>query len=84
MVDDSHIQGLFDLTLQWNSRPGGQPSLNPPRSAAAAARDGPRPDRSSLPSLSTALLEQVGVKLETGRASVDVYVIDRVESLRPK
>jgi len=80
VIDRTGIQGLFDLKLQWNpfaARP--QAADEMPRSPAAEAREGPRPDLSSLPTLFDALERQLGLKLESHKGPVDVYVIDHVE-----
>jgi uncharacterized protein (TIGR03435 family) len=80
VIDRSGIQGLFDLKLQWNpfaARPQAADVI--PRSPAAEAREGPRPDLASLPTLFDALEQQLGLKLESHKGPVEVYVIDHVE-----
>ena len=69
VVDRTGLQGSYDLQLEFSSdfRPGVPADPGAPRGTA----DGP--------SLFTALQEQAGLKLTTGRAPVDVLVIDRVE-----
>ena len=48
---------------------------------AAEAKEGRNPDLDSLPSLFTALEQQVGLKLEARKGPVETYVIERVEGL---
>jgi bla regulator protein blaR1 len=79
VIDPTGIQGLFDLKLQWNpfaARP--QAADDIPRSPAAEAREGPRPDLASLPNLFDALEQQLGLKLESHKGPVEIYVIDHV------
>jgi uncharacterized protein (TIGR03435 family) len=64
VVDMTGIKGLFDLTLQWTPDGGAGP-------ADAAAPAGP--------SIFTALQEQLGLKLETQKAPVEMIVIDKIE-----
>lgn len=63
VVDRTGLTGRYDFTLEWN----------PDDSAAVS------PASNSLPSLFTALQEQLGLKLEATKAPVDVLVIDHVE-----
>jgi uncharacterized protein (TIGR03435 family) len=80
VIDRTGIQGVFDLKLQWNPFAGRpQPADDSPRSPAVEAREGPRPDLASLPTLFDALEQQLGLKLESHKGPVEVYVIDRVE-----
>jgi bla regulator protein blaR1 len=80
VLDKTGVQGLYDIKLQWNPFGDRAPSgEDVPRAPGAEAREGPRPDFSSLPSLFTALEQQLGLKLESRRGPVEVYVIDRVE-----
>lgn len=53
--DNTGIQGVFDIKMQW--WPGGPlpPADDTPRSPAVERREGPRPDFASLPTLDTAL-----------------------------
>ena len=67
VVDKTGLQGYYDFTL--NFAPEGPP---PPPGVPA----GPAPDPSA-PSLFTAMQEQLGLKLEPGRAPISVLVIDR-------
>jgi uncharacterized protein (TIGR03435 family) len=78
--DKTGIQGVFDIKMQWNSRPGApRPADDTPRSPAVEKREGPRPDFDSLPTLDTALEQQLGLKLEARKGPVNIYVIDHVE-----
>jgi uncharacterized protein (TIGR03435 family) len=60
--------GAFDFELQFTPNPEAFPT---PQDAAAAAAD--------HPSLFTAVQEQLGLKLESTTAPLEVLVIDRVE-----
>jgi uncharacterized protein (TIGR03435 family) len=80
VVDHTGIQGLFDIKLQWNPfAAGSPPEDDAPRSPAAEAREGRRPDLSTLPTVFGALEQQLGLKLESHKGPVEIYVIDRVE-----
>ncbi|HKQ86297.1 MAG TPA: TIGR03435 family protein [Candidatus Acidoferrales bacterium] len=80
VVDHTGIQGLFDIRLQWNPfAPGSQPEADAPRSPAAEAKEGSRPDTASLPILPDALEQQVGLRLEPNKGPIETYVIDHIE-----
>ncbi|HEX4489091.1 MAG TPA: TIGR03435 family protein, partial [Terriglobales bacterium] len=64
VVDITGDNRKFDLHLRWT-----------PDDTQAGA-DSAAPDR---PSLFTALQEQLGLKLESGRVSADVLVVDHAE-----
>jgi uncharacterized protein (TIGR03435 family) len=65
VIDRTGLEGQFDFTLEF--------AIPVP-----AAESQPTADVSG-PSLGTALREQLGLKLESSRAPVDVLMIDRVE-----
>jgi uncharacterized protein (TIGR03435 family) len=68
-VDQTGIDGRFDLVLRWtpdNFRAGGKP---------ADAQE----DASAPPGLFTAMKEQLGLKLQPTKAATDVFLIDCVE-----
>ncbi len=72
VLDKTGLTGNYDFTLTWTpddsqlqTPPGGVP---PP----------PPPD-SNGPSIFTAIQEQLGLKLESGKGPVEVIVIDHVE-----
>jgi uncharacterized protein (TIGR03435 family) len=68
-VDQTGIAGHFDLVLRWtpdNFRAGGKLGDSPE-------------DVPALPSLFTAMKEQLGLKLQPTKAATDVFLIDRVE-----
>ena len=80
VIDRTGIQGLFDIKMQWNPFVGRPPAADDtPRSPAAESREGPRPDFASLPTLFDALEQQLGLKLESHKGPVEVYVIAHVE-----
>jgi uncharacterized protein (TIGR03435 family) len=72
MIDRTGITGRYDFTLDWtpdDSQFGGTGGkLTPPAESP-----------STLPSLYTAMQEQLGLRLEATKAAADVLVIDRVE-----
>jgi bla regulator protein blaR1 len=74
VIDKTGLSGNFDFTLvfaadQPSSMPGPPPGVPAP----------PIPTIANAPMLPTALQEQLGLKLESERASIDYLVIDRVE-----
>jgi len=71
VIDRTGLDGTFDLDLQWlPERVGGPP---------AEGRGLTWPGQSDLPSIFTALSEQLGLKLDSRRGPVDVLVIERAE-----
>ena len=69
--DRTGLSGEFNLTLTWSMEDQKVDPLD---------RPGPGPD---APALSTALQDQLGLRLERTRGSVDVLVIDSVERPTP-
>ena len=75
IIDRTGLSGLYDLSLQWDDAPireGGAPGLD-----AAVA---PGTDHGSI---FTAIQDQLGLRLESQRAPVEVLVIDRIERPSP-
>lgn len=76
VVNNTGLQGHWDFTLKWTpdeSQFAGLGAKVPPPSNAA---DAPPP-------LFTAIQEQIGLKLEAGKAPVPMVVIDHVEPPSP-
>ena len=71
VIDGTGLVGTFDVHLTW--------SIDP-LSASMGTDAAPLQDHSA-PSLLTALQEQLGLKLESGRGPVEVLVIDHIEKL---
>jgi uncharacterized protein (TIGR03435 family) len=72
VVDQTGLTGRFDFTLTWTpdeTQFGGLGIRVPPPTDSAAAP----------PGLFTAVQEQLGLKLDSTRAPVEVLVVDRVE-----
>jgi bla regulator protein blaR1 len=65
VVDKTGLTGTYDFSLNWKSDRNG--TFNTPASDA------------SIPSLSTALQEQLGLKLEPQKGPMQVLVIDHAE-----
>lgn len=75
VVDRTGLSGNFELHLEWTP---GTPSVN----AGTGTEDNPGSTNSAdagAPSIFTAVQEQLGLKLESGRGPVDILVIDHVE-----
>jgi bla regulator protein blaR1 len=74
VIDKTGLTGHYDLELKWTpdspqAAPGPLPPGVPP----------PPPPDPNAPSLFTALPEQLGLRLESQRAPVEMLVIDRAE-----
>jgi uncharacterized protein (TIGR03435 family) len=67
VVDRTGLTGTYDFDLRF----------------AAAAALAAAPDAPNLPSIFTAIQEQLGLKLETSRGPVEMFVIDSVERPTP-
>ena len=75
VIDRTGLSGNFDLDLEWT----------PDQQLAQGPFGGPDlpPVDPNGPSIFTAVQEQLGLKLESGRGPVDVLVIDSVEQPTP-
>jgi uncharacterized protein (TIGR03435 family) len=71
VVNESGIHGRFELDLKWSPDPGAA-GLGPSGSGASAADP-------ALPSIFTAIQEQLGLKLEPKKGPVSVLVLDRLD-----
>ena len=69
VIDRTGLTGTFDLDLTWT------PDQLPP----GPAPPGAPPIDPNGPSLFTAMQEQLGLKLQSGKAPVPVLIIDRAE-----
>jgi uncharacterized protein (TIGR03435 family) len=75
IIDKTNLPGLFDIHLQFAPE-SSSPVGGPQQAAPVLPSDPPGP------SLFTAIQEQLGLKLESGKGPVAVIVIDRVQ--KPK
>ena len=73
VVDRTGLTGGYDIDLKWTPTPDQLPPGPPPPGVELPPID------PNGPSLSTALQEQLGLKLETERGPVDVLVIERLQ-----
>jgi bla regulator protein BlaR1 len=77
VIDKTGITGRFDIRVEFSQegtelagiRTIGPPPVGPP----------PASDPAGHPSIFTALQEQLGLRLESGRGPVDMLVIDHIE-----
>jgi len=78
VIDKTGLNDMFDVRLEWNPDPAVTRTPQAAASAtAAAAAPGERVD------IFTALQEQLGVKLQSARAPLEVLVIDKLERPTP-
>jgi len=78
VIDKTGLTSYYDVALKWTPAPGSE-ALAPPGGAPAA----PPPSDPDAPNLFTAVQEQLGLKLESARGPVEVFVIDRLERPAP-
>jgi uncharacterized protein (TIGR03435 family) len=69
VLDKTGLTGKYDLAMEW-----------PPEDRPEPMSDGGNAPDSSAPSIFTVIQEQLGLKLESHKAPVEVLVIDHVEA----
>jgi uncharacterized protein (TIGR03435 family) len=72
VVDRTNLSGRFDIRLQWTPGPG-EVRYDPGGNLL------PPVTYLSGPSIFSAIQEQLGFKLESAKAPVEVLIIDRAE-----
>ena len=72
VIDKTGLTAKFDIVLQWT--PDESQAVRPPPDGTAAA-----PPADAGPSFFTALQEQLGLKLDSQKGPVEIFIIDRVE-----
>lgn len=73
VIDKTGLTGNYDITLSFRPEPGQGPAFS---DHGGGGRGASAPSDPSLPSLFTAIQEQLGLKLESARGPVGVMVID--------
>lgn len=73
LEDRTGLNGRYDLELQFTADRGAVPGGPVPGGLTTTAAD------TDIPALPTALLEQLGLRLEPTRGDVDVMVVDGVD-----
>ena len=76
VVDKTGLTGNYDFNLNWTPDQG---SMTMPGPGAGGPPRGDAPVDPNGPSLFTALEEQLGLKLESQKGTVDVIVIDHID-----
>jgi uncharacterized protein (TIGR03435 family) len=71
VIDQTALAGLYDLALKWSPDDGSN--------QGASNRDGSTVLTDSGPSISTAVQEQLGLKLKPAKGPVETLVVDHVE-----
>jgi uncharacterized protein (TIGR03435 family) len=69
VLDKTALTGKYDLAMEW-----------PPEDRPGPMSDGGNAGDSSAPSIFTVIQEQLGLKLESHKAPVEVLVVDHVEA----
>ncbi len=77
VLDQTGLSGAFDFDLEFTPDPGLTGAG--PGGGLPGAADNPRPVNSDALSIFTAVQEQLGLKLESTRAPVEVLVIDAAQ-----
>jgi uncharacterized protein (TIGR03435 family) len=72
VVDRTGLTGRYDFTLRFFPTEGSTPVMNGQPAT-------PSPDDAAAPSIFTAVQEQLGLKLESTKGTVEGLVIDHVE-----
>lgn len=83
VIDKTGLKGEYDFKLAWAPDPGQLNSMSLPPGARPPGADSAPPADSTLPSLVTAIQEQLGLKLQSTKGPVEVLVIDHVEKPSP-
>ncbi len=76
VIDATGLTGEYDIMLDFVQEPSARPAFVPPD-------DAPAPDPPVLaagPTLLNAVQSQLGLKLESKKAMIDVMIVDRGKS----
>ena len=85
VIDKTGLTGVYDFTLEWTpeSGPGLGPGFGGPGASLPGKEpprlDNPAPDEQNGPSIFAAIQEQLGLKLESGKARTEIIVIESIE-----
>ena len=82
VIDKTGLTGLYDFTLKFAPEGRNAGPLGQTLALLGAPNQAPPADP-NVPSLSAALQEQLGLKLESAHGPVEVVVIDRLEKPTP-
>jgi uncharacterized protein (TIGR03435 family) len=74
VIDKTGLTGNYDIKLAWTPEPGQGGLLG-----GAPPPPAPVDPDATAPSIFTGIQEQLGLKIDSGKGPVEVYVIDRVE-----
>jgi uncharacterized protein (TIGR03435 family) len=76
VLDKTGLRGSYDFTLQWPTDEGLVPRVKAAQDGKQGADSSPSPG----PSIFTAIQEQLGLKLQSQKAPVEILVIDHAET----
>ncbi|HLK48097.1 MAG TPA: TIGR03435 family protein [Bryobacteraceae bacterium] len=76
VIDKTGLKGKYDMKLTWT--PDGPQGFGPGGGPLPGGVEPPAPDPNG-PTIFSALQDQLGLKLESGRGPTDMIVIDHVE-----
>jgi len=76
VIDRTGLTGNYDWSLKWTPDAGGPMGGGP---GGPGGGDGAPPSDSNAPTFFTAIQEQLGLKLESQKAPVEVVVVDHIE-----
>jgi len=76
VLDQTGLKGKYDYRLEYMEDQTQGSMLKGPEGAAGPDS---APPESSMPSIFTAIQEQLGLKLESTKGPVDIIVIDHIE-----
>ena len=79
VTDLTGIKGKYDITLTCSSEGMGMMSVRTGSAGAADAAAPPAPDAEPAPTLMEAVQQQLGLKLEQKKGTVDILVIDHAD-----
>ena len=78
VLDQTGLKGKYDIRLEWNPDLSAAGMVPGPEDGKPGTASAPPPE-SSMPSIFTALQEQLGLKLVSTKGPVEILVIDHIE-----
>jgi len=77
VLDQTGLKGKYDISLKWNPEESPAGMAQGQENAKPGTASAP-PLESSVPSIFTAIQEQLGLKLVSTKGPVEVLVIDHI------